>query len=292
MGNNTSKYFITYGNQKYNIQRKRLAHQARKLGCFDEVISYSKNNLSFEFKKKYEKILKNDQGGGFWIWKPFILLKLLEETKENDLILYLDAGSTLNPRGRERMNEYFQMLEESNKSFLRFDIGLKEKYWTSKEVFFALNKDVESVYGNSNQLAGGVIFIKNTKHSKEYFRHFFKIIDSDLNLITNYYKDNQIAKFKTSRHDQSLLSLMGKVYDSLILPDETYFFENPDNQYEFPILTVRDGNYSLWQKIKYYSLYFLNINKIIYFGHKQFYFKKNSILWKVKNKLNSKFITS
>ena len=29
------------------------------------------------------------------------------------------------------------------------------------------------------------------------------------------------------RHDQSILSLMGKIYELIIIPDETYFHENP-----------------------------------------------------------------
>ena len=74
------------------------------------------------------------------------------------------------------------------------------------------------------------------------------------------------------RHDQSILSLMGKIYGSIIIPDETYFHENPKDQYEYPILTVRDGNYNFWQKIKYYILYFQNNKKNYIFWRKTILF--------------------
>ena len=54
---------------------------------------------------------------------PFVKFK---KTKNNDVILYLDAGSTLNPNGVKRLQEYFDTLYHSDKSFLRFDIGLEE----------------------------------------------------------------------------------------------------------------------------------------------------------------------
>ena len=283
-----SKHFITYGDKKYGIQKKRLSYQAKQLRFFDSINVYGKESLSEDFKNKYSEILSQHQGGGFWIWKSFLLLNLLNKTKNNDVILYLDAGSTLNPNGVKRLQEYFDTLYHSDKSFLRFDIGLEEKYWTSKEVFKYFNLEIDSNYGNSNQLAGGILFIKNTQESKLFFEEFFKVIDSDQKLITNHYKNNQVDGFRYPRHDQSILSLMGKIYGSIIIPDETYFHENPKDQYEYPILTVRDGNYNFWQKIKYYILYFQNIKKIIYFGEKQFYFKKTSIYKRLKIKLISK----
>jgi len=285
---NYSKHFVTYGDKKYGIQKKRLSYQAKQLRFFDSINVYGKESLSEDFKNKYSEILSQHQGGGFWIWKSFLLLNLLKKTKNNDVILYLDAGSTLNPNGVKRLQEYFDTLYHSDKSFLRFDIGLEEKYWTSKEVFKYFNLEIDSNYGNSNQLAGGILFVKNTQESKLFFEEFFKVIDSDQKLITNHYKKNQVAGFRAPRHDQSILSLMGKIYGSIIIPDETYFHENPKDQYEYPILTVRDGNYNFWQKIKYYILYFQNNKKIIYFGEKQFYFKKTSIYKRLKIKLISK----
>ena len=80
---------------------------------------------------------------------------------------------------------------------------------------------------------------------------------------------------------KSIMSVMAKIEGCIHLDDENYFFENPELQYKYPILTVRDGKYNLWQKIKYYSLYPLNIRKIIYFGQKQHYFKRPSLAYRI-----------
>ena len=283
--NNSEKHFVTYGDNKFSIQKKRLSHQAKNFEIFSHIHLYGKKDLSKSFVDKYFKILKNSVGGGYWLWKPYVIQDVLSKTNENDIILYLDAGSTLNIEGKNRLIEYFEMIEVSESSFLRFQIKEKEKYWTSKEVFEELGIEINSEIGNSNQLAGGIIFIKNNYESKEFFKKFFDIVEKNPNLITDYYQDNQIKGFKSPRHDQSILSILGKSINSIVLDDETYFIDNPENQFNFPILTVRDNEYSMWQKLKFYSNYFYNINKPIFFKVKPPYYKNISIYKRLKNKL-------
>ena len=283
--NNSEKHFVTYGDNKFSIQKKRLSHQAKNFEIFSHIHLYGKKDLSKSFVDKYFKILKNSVGGGYWLWKPYVIQDVLSKTNENDIILYLDAGSTLNIEGKNRLIEYFEMIDVSESSFLRFQIKEKEKYWTSKEVFEELGIEIDSEIGNSNQLAGGIIFIKNNYESKEFFKKFFDIVEKNPNLITDYYQDNQIKGFKSPRHDQSILSILGKSMNSIVLDDETYFVDNPEKQFNFPILTVRDNEYSVWQKLKFYLNYFYNLNKPIFFNVKPPYYKNISIYKRIRNKL-------
>ena len=43
--------------------------------------------------------LKNPRGSGYWIWKSQIILQTLEKMEKNDMLIYIDSGSTLNIRG-------------------------------------------------------------------------------------------------------------------------------------------------------------------------------------------------
>ena len=52
--------------------------------------------LDDEFVNKYLNILKHERGGGYWLWKINIINKTLKEMKDNDILLYMDAGSSLN----------------------------------------------------------------------------------------------------------------------------------------------------------------------------------------------------
>ena len=277
-----SKHFVTYGDRSFNIQKKRIRYQANQLNFFDEIHVFSQKDISREFKLKFKNIFNDQLGGGYWIWKIYILDLMLKKTKENDIFLYLDAGSTINIKARKRMNEYFEILHESDKSFLRFSIDKKEKYWTSKEVFNYFDLNINSNFGESDQLAGGIIFVKNNATSKNFVKEFYDLLDYDEKLITNFYNKNQIKGFNSPRHDQSIFSILGKKYESIILSDETYFKNNADKQYDYPILTVRDRSSSKWEKVKFYLNYFNNLNKPIYFGNNNYFFKKKSIFEKVK----------
>ena len=277
-----SKHFVTYGDRSFNIQKKRIRYQANQLNFFDELHVFSQKDISKEFKLKFKNVFNDELGGGYWIWKIYILDLMLKKTKENDIFLYLDAGSTINVKARKRMNEYFEILHESDKSFLRFSIDKKEKYWTSKEVFNYFDLNINSNFGESDQLAGGVIFVKNNATSKNFVKEFLELLDYDEKLITNFYIKNQIKGFKSPRHDQSIFSILGKKYESIILSDETYFKNNTKKRYDYPILTVRDRSSSNWEKVKFYLNYFNNLKKPIYFGKNNYFFKKKSIFEKVK----------
>ena len=286
---NQKLYFISYGDKHYSIQKKRIGYQAKKFKIFNNVILYSQNSLDNRFLNKFSNLFDDNIGGGYWVWKSYIVLKTFNLMKEGDILLYVDSGSTLNVSGKKRLIDYIDKLNSSGKSILCFQMNnLVEKEWTTKQVFEALNVNNKPHITNTPQIMGGVFLVKKSNESIKFFQNFQAHVHADNNLITNYYQDVQDTKFKSCRHDQSLFSVMCKLTNQLILEDETYFLDNSHLQYDYPILTVRDGPYSLWQKIKFYVFYPYNIQKEIYFGNKKFYYKRKSklqqkILYKLKN---------
>lgn len=281
-------YFISYGSKQYSIQKKRIGHQAKKFKIFNDVILYSQNSLDSRFLNKFSNLFNDDIGGGYWIWKSHIVLKTFNLMKEGDILLYVDSGSTLNVNGKKRLLDYIDKLNSSEKSILCFQMNnYVEKEWTTKQVFEALNANNKPHITNTSQVMGGVFLVKKSNESIKFFQDFQAYVYSDINLITNYYQELQDTKFKSCRHDQSLFSVMCKLTNQLIIEDETFFLDKPNLQYDFPILTVRDGPYSLWQKIKFYVFYPYNIQREIYFGNRQFYYKRKSklqqkIMYKLK----------
>jgi hypothetical protein len=289
----TNYFFITYGDKNYSIQRKRIVFQAKKFKIFKKIFSYKYSSLNKDFKKRFSNLLKSSKGAGYWIWKSQIILQSLEKMNKNDILIYVDSGSTLNIRGKERLIDYFEMLNKSSESIFLFSIpgaedgpGLIEKHWTTKEVFEYFDVQNNKEITDSTQFMGGVLLVKNNETSKKFFREFQNIVDGNNNFITDYYSSNQNLYFEACRHDQSILSVMGKLYGCLSMQDEFSYFYKPKDQYNSPILTVRDGVYNKWQKIKFYSFYPLNIRKVIFFKEKPYYFKnKKTIYSKVFNKI-------
>lgn len=284
------KYFITYGDHNYSIQRKRISFQAKQFKIFDKVIPYKFKSIDKSFISRYKNVFKYKTGGGYWLWKIYIILETFKLMNEGDILIYVDAGSSLNLSAKNRLLDYFEILNKSNKDLLFFELSLVEKNWTTNEVFKYFNVEQNNKIINSNQYMGGVLLAKKNDRSIKFFNEILLAVDTDYKLITDYYSSNQTEYFKACRHDQSLMSVLAKKNDCLSLKDETFFYLNPEIQFSYPILTVRDGRYTLWQKIKYYSLYPINIRKVIYWQQEPYYFKnKYTNYLKVSNKLKKMF---
>ena len=270
--------FITYGDNNFKLQKKHLLTLAKKSGYFDDCFAYGPNELNNIFLNKYEKIMKNKKGAGFWIWKHQIIKQEVEKVSDGDIIVYSDAGSSLNLEASKKFSEYIEILSQSEYSTLRFKNDQIEKYWTSKEIFNYFGIKPESKEGNSQQYLAGHIIVKKSKSLRDQLAEVDKLLDEDMYLITDKYSKDQIEDYKSNRHDQSILSIVSKIYGCEEKENEVWFKQRERMQFEFPFLAVQQGTYTNWQKVKFYSLYPKHIKSTIYFGDKKYIYQKNSFL--------------
>ena len=45
-----------------------------------------------EFESRNQSLLKEKRGAGYWVWKPWIIRRALEKIRNDDVLLYSDAG--------------------------------------------------------------------------------------------------------------------------------------------------------------------------------------------------------
>lgn len=202
-------------------------------------------------------------------------------------MVFSDAGSSLNLAGKNRLNEYFEMLNESSLGNLRFQMKYIEKFWTSSELFEYFKLSLSSDIANSGQLVGGHILLKKNENSMAILNAFEKLLNVNSDLITDSYSSEQIEGFKEHRHDQSIWSILSKIHGSIILNDETGFEDNKEEQYKYPFLAVQKRKYSLWQKTKFYLLYPINVTKTVYFGEDRYLYQKPSIVERIVYKFKN-----
>lgn len=233
-------YFITYGSGKFKYSSKRVSKEANSLGFFDKVFVFSERDLPLNIKSS--PLFYNNKGGGFWLWKPYVIDKVLNEIDDGDIVVYSDAGTEL--LNSDKWNEYFYQLKNYNSIFFQyrenFDYGWnkfnsdynespKLKFWTKrstvdhfKDLFSSENDWLEK-----NKICAGLIFIKKSRESQDLIKEwlnnmlFFPYIVCDL--FENE-KRNQIEGFSEHRHDQSVLSILIRYYEKskriLILDEE------------------------------------------------------------------------
>ena len=149
--------------------------------------------------------------------------------------------------------EYLDILNSSDLgsvSFKELDKNLEFK-WTNKELLKYFQCENDKTLLNTPQINASVLMFKNNKHTKNYLEEFIKTIIFDPYLITDKYQQNQNEGFIENRHDQSITSIIKKIYGTHLLENENQFQEKIHKQYDFPFLTVRRKGYGIKDKVNF-----------------------------------------
>lgn len=238
--------FTTFGNYKYYNALERIKKEAESFNIFNKILIYNDIDL-FNYpdfwKKHSEFIINNPRGYGYWIWKSFLISETLKTMNENDILIYCDAGCSLNNNGIKRLYEYIDILNNSHYSILSFELDLFEKQYTKMDLFEYMDMN-NNDYLNSKQLIGGIFILKKNKHSCDVVNEWYNIMSNNYNLIddspSNLRNDDS---FVENRHDQSVFSLLRKKYGSCILKDETFFDDFYNNESKkYPFFAKRSNN--------------------------------------------------
>tara|TARA_B100001250_G_C19759370_1_gene771705 strand:- start:615 stop:1580 length:966 start_codon:yes stop_codon:yes gene_type:complete len=215
---NKKIHMITYGDDFFDNAKKTLIKEAIDSKFFYSIKAYSGKDLDDDFKIKYKHVLEKKRGGGYFIWRGYVIQQKLKELNNGDFLIFNDAGNTINKKGDKRLLEYINMLDKSNYGLLWFRTVYKEKRWTFKQTFDYFSIPLESNIGNSGQhWVGGLIFQKNS-HSMKLLNLYLKTLNDNSLLFTDYYHDKQSHDFVENRHDQSVLSIISKIHGCISIP--------------------------------------------------------------------------
>lgn len=215
------KIFITYADNNFKKSARRIKSEAVKLNLFDDFIIYKpeklpsavRNHPVFAFKK----------GGGYWLWKAYIIYNTLEKMNWNDILCYSDAGSVLFKS--DEWFKYMQILESKDAVFFQYK---DENYnwghprlkdWIKKSTFLYF-KDISNSddWCNQPKFLAGLMLLKKTPKTVEFIDDWFKIMTLLPNLLVDEFgveKEKGDYSFYAHRHDQSILSSMLLTYKNL-----------------------------------------------------------------------------
>lgn len=222
---NRKIYFISYGDDKFKQSKIRIEREAVDFGLFDNVKIFGYDNIDDKFKDDFKDILSCKRGGGYWIWKPYFIKKVLNEINDNDILIYVDCGSVINKKGIERFKKYIEIVDNHESGLLTFKHTSSKQLcrgWINEKVFeyFDIKSDNTQIR-NSLMLYAGVQVIRKNKNSKKCINLLFNALYDDKHLFTDKYKNYKKTKyFKDNRHDQSLFTLICYIHGTVSLSDE------------------------------------------------------------------------
>lgn len=232
------KYLISYGNERFNRQKSFFLETARKSFFFDHIRMFEPEDINDDYKNKLGEAITAITGGGYWLWKPYIIRETFDMMKEEDILIYCDCGCMINSAGGKRFSEYIQILFESEAATIDFELPFAESQFTKNEVFSHFHSSAE--IKNSNQLIATVLIFRKCKHTQTIIREWYESALSAPELFTNDLDtDNQNWDFISHRNDQSVFSVLRKKYLVNPIPDETYFLDFIRQGQAFPFWATR-----------------------------------------------------
>ena len=215
--------FVTFGgpSNQFRNRVKEITDQALSMNIFNNIYGFTDINLKNDniFWDKHKKFIEsNKRGYGYWIWKPYILLKVLNEIKENEFILYADSGCYLNISNIEGLNNYINILDNSKYGILSIvfndPIFFCEKKWNKGDLLNLFENFNLDEIKNTTQNLATYFFVKKNDHSLKFINKWYdlacnyKLIDDSPSLVSNE------KEFIEHRHDQSIFSILCKTYGS------------------------------------------------------------------------------
>jgi hypothetical protein len=239
------KVFLTFGGGTpgYHHRVETLCKQAEELDFFTDIHGYTDVHLQQDdrFWNKHATFVQQcPRGYGYWIWKPYLILKELEKMNDGDVVMYIDAGCEINPTGKPRLYEYMDLLDKDPNQYgvISFELTHLEHKFTKNAVFSHFQ--VSDTVKNTNIHMATVIILKKTDHSMKLIQEWYDTA-CRYDLLNDHISDGEQPEFIGHRHDQSIFSVLRKIRGSVVIPDETYFNDWSEGT-SFPFLAKRVKN--------------------------------------------------
>lgn len=212
------KILINYANKKYYNSQKNNSKSGLEIGGFDKVYQYSYDDIDEKFKTENKKILSENRGAGYWLWKPYFILKTLEKIKDDDIIFYCDSGCSFVDNFNK--TDLFDLCFNDEKGLILFDAHYMNKDYTKKDCFYYMNCDEEK-YTNGSQLVASFQLVRKTDFTINFYKEHIKYA-KDYRIITDVPNEcglENYGSFLDHRHDQSILSLLAIKHNLSIQED-------------------------------------------------------------------------
>ncbi len=253
--------FISYGDNRFKESLNRIARQAKKMSFFDRVIKYTPKDLPSYIKSS--PLFAFERGGGYWVWKPWIIYHTLQLCKIGDVVYYCDAGDTLVNDSPE-----WQMFQEQIQNHTAivfqyregFDYGwgvYKDKaafkYWVKPSTAEFFKRYIDPDFMEYGEIWTGFLIFKKTKQTSIVLDQWYKTTLFHPELVIDSYGYDINDPYKAYHtHDQATLTPI--VFHHHEEDNTLVLLETSESRIGNPAVLGtrwRQGAMTWWEKIKY-----------------------------------------
>lgn len=227
-------HFVSFADRRYRGSLARIVAEAVAMGRFASVQGWDDRRLGPDFWRVHaETVRRHRRGYGLYTWKPHVIRRGLEGVPAGDLLVYCDAGCSLNPEGRIRLEDYLALAAAHPVRTLAFALEGRVGEWTKRAALEAARCDA-AARQRAMVLAGILVFQSGPAAIdlvREWERRMadVRIVDDSPSPLGEY------PEFRGHRHDQSIFTLVAHEHGVQSIPDETWWEGRWDESRRFPI---------------------------------------------------------
>lgn len=203
------KILINYGDIKFSRAKRLNTWTGKHIAKFDKVYSFSPDDIPVDYRKAHEDIFSYKRGNGLWLWKAYLISKVMEECDEGDYIFYVDSGAFF----IRNVDTIIQSMRKDEMIWVS-DCPLLESCFT-KPVCFERMGCNDEYFRNTNQIQSGFFLAINSPETRRFVREWnhwseqLEVVSPEGGLDIT---ERRGGGFVAHREDQSILSLMCKKY--------------------------------------------------------------------------------
>ena len=217
----------------------RLRREAEQMGCFASITLLSAKDLGADYWAACGDFARTHprRGFGFWSWKPYIIHRHLTSLPEGDVLLYIDAGYSLNVEGMERFNGYVSRALAHPSGWFVFEVSHAIGPYTKRSLLRAHGADDAEIRALP-MLQAGCQFIVARPDNVALAKQWFQAMQERA-LIDDSAAADEVIGFIAHRHDQSVFSILAHRRGVDHAKDETDWSPDWNQHLDYPLHTRR-----------------------------------------------------
>jgi hypothetical protein len=205
---------VTFTDEKFKKTRQRYVEELRSKNIFSQIYSLGPEDIYDEFLQYHQAFISsNPKGYGYFIWKPYVIHKILQELEEGDILVYGDSGNTICGTREQCLQKFDEVKSVKHGTKI---IACKEGWnirWIKTDLYFRM-KWYSILYAFKFMPAANRIVIQKDAKTMKFVSEWlalckknYKNIDGSPGRLPN------MPFFLEHRYDQSVFALLFHLYN-------------------------------------------------------------------------------
>lgn len=206
-------HFVTYSADNMTRSREVCVEAARQHGA-NEIWEFTPMDIYGEFYEDNKAILDLERGAGYWLWKPYFINRIANECKDDDYLVYCDAGVKL-------INNLSHLINAMDQDIFLFSNGHQHVHWCKMDCIKSINEltyhEMFNASGHHNfinlqQVQASFIIFRINPTTRNFIKEWLLwcqmpgFIDDSPSKLPNH------PEFAQHRYDQAILTCLAIKY--------------------------------------------------------------------------------